>query len=200
MSVGISFEETMKGHFATGVQDPERGAETGNQNNLVLRMDAKVTIDDLDQFVADPRHLGALEGYISYPTYGDRIPSTRGVFNLFSPSDEPDLKLMVYELAIKIDNKDHYFAGHKRVRNDGGVDLWTDTTTLFSTMHAGPDKEGPIVGAGVIRLGVSELRDLLLTLKVTGTDSGAQKLAAITKFGKFFLGELWDTYAQFAPR
>ncbi|MDH3638386.1 MAG: hypothetical protein OES09_07955 [Gammaproteobacteria bacterium] len=198
MSIGLTFKETMKGNFSVGAQEPEEGAERGEQEGLELQMDATVTIEDLDRFIDDPNHLGGLKGSISFPPYGDRIASQGGVFNLFSPGDNPGLKLMVYELGVQIDGTPHYFSGHKRVRNNSGSDLWSDTTTLYSTVHAGLGKDAPVVAAGIIRLGVLELKDLLITIRVAGAGSHSEQLGAIAKFGKFFLGELWDTYAPFA--
>ncbi len=198
MGLGLTFDETMKGSFATGVQDPQEGAKRGEQEDLLLQMDATVTIEDLDRFIEDPDHVGSLKGSISFPPYGSRIPSHGGVFNLFSPGDDRGLKLMVYELGIQIDGAPHYFAGEKRVKNQAGSDLWADTTTLFSKIHAGSNKDGPVVAAGIIRLGVLELKDLLTTIRVTGSDSIPDQVGAVAKFGQFFLGELWKTYAPFA--
>ena len=198
MSLGLTFEETMKGSFSVGAQNPEEGAVRGAREDLVLQMNATVTIEDLDRFIDDPHHVGGLAGSIAFAPYGERIPSQGGVFNLFSPSDDPELKLMVYELGMQINGAPHYFAGHKRVRNSPGSDLWSDTTTLYSTIHAGPNKDAPVVAAGIIRLGVLELKNLLMTIRATGTDSAADQLGAVAKFGKFFLGELWETYAPFA--
>ncbi len=198
MSIGLTFDEIMKGSFAMGEAEPEAGAASGKKAGLILQMDATVVIDDLDRFVDDPDHAGNLAGSISYEPLGEQIPSRGGVFNLFSPGEQPALKLMVYELGMEVDGAPYYFAGRKEVRNNSGSDLWSDTTTLYSTIHAGGDKNAPVAGAGIIRLGLGELKDLLMTMRVTGTDSPAEQLRAMTKFGSFFLGELWDTYAPFA--
>jgi hypothetical protein len=69
-----------------------------------------------------------------------------------------------------------------------------DTTTLYTTLHEEPDKSGTIIGAGILTLGVPDLAALLSTVRVTGTDSTAEKAATVAKFGKFFMGELWDSY------
>ncbi|MGF1611525.1 MAG: hypothetical protein ACFCUQ_19135 [Kiloniellales bacterium] len=193
--IGITFKETMAGPFMLGIQEPEAGAVAGKEAGQSLAMHAAVTIDDLDGFVADPQHLGGLAGTIDFAPLGRAIPASRGVFNLFSPTDDPAMRHMVYELSFTQAGTTYYLAGHKRVRNDPGFDLWRDTTTLFTTLHEGQDKSAPVVGAGVLSLGLDELMKLIASLRVTGTDDAIDKTAAITKFGRFFMGELWERYA-----
>ena len=122
------------------------------------------------------------------------IVANNGVFNLFKPTDDPDTTYMVYELAFQHEGKDYYLAGHKNVRDDHGFDLWSDTTTLYTCLYQGKNKQGPIVGAGILTLGVKQLTDLLSTIEVPGAASLAEKTRAIEKFGAFFAGKLWDTY------
>lgn len=191
---GIRFDETMSGPFALGETQPESGAEAGKSANHSLAMHASVTIDNLDRFIEDPAHAGGLAGRIDFSPFGDGLPADRGVFNLFSPAEEADTRYMVYELGFQHDGKDYYLAGRKVVRDDPGFDLWSDTTTLYTTLHEGRDKTAPTVGAGVLTLGVGDLADLVSTIRVTGTDDVAQKAKTVASFGAFFMGELWERY------
>src|SRR5690606_4630934 len=98
--------------------------------------------------------------------------------------------------------KPYYLAGRKEVRSDRhGVDLWSDTTTLLTTLHEGDDAGGPVVGAGILSLGVDDLARLVKTVRVTGTTSKTEQAKTLATFGAFFLGELWDSYAApvYAP-
>ena len=191
-SLGITFRETMSGGFSLGETDPHAGAAA--HGAATLSMHATVSIDDIDRFAANPAHLGSLLGTIDFPPLGTGIPASRGVFNLFSPTDQPALKLMVYELAFVHDGKPYYLAGRKEVRDDPGFDLWKDTTTLFTTLHEGDGKDGPVAGAGILTLGVVDLVRLVSTISVIGAHGPADTARAISKFGTFFLGELWKSY------
>lgn len=195
---GISFRETMKGYFALGESDPETGKDKGKDDDTELAMHASINIRDLDAFVSDPEHLGEIAGTVDFEPLGQGIPATHGKFNLFSPADQPDTKYMVYELAIEPDGQPYYLAGHKIVRDDPGFDLWSDTTTLYTTLHRGSDSSGEVVGAGVLSLGVTDLAKLVSTLKATGTASTGDAARTVWKFGKFFMGDLWDSYAEMA--
>ena len=191
--IGITFSETMSGGFALDTTDPQAGAEIGQSKHLMLSMYGTIEIRDLDQFIADRDHTGAISGHIDFEPLGNNIPAKHGTFNLFIPTHNPQLKLMVYELALEHEGQDYYFAGKKEVHDDPGFDLWRDTTTLYVQLHQGTDKSGPVVGAGILNLGVSEFVQMTTTMRATAPSIQAQT-QALFKFGKFFLGELWDSY------
>lgn len=202
-AIGITFRETMSGPFALGATDPREGAAAGEQAGTRLAMHATVTIDSMEDFVDQPEHPGGLAGYIDFSPWGQGIPATAGVFNLFSPSDDPATKHMVYELRFNHQGKTYYLAGRKEVRRDrAGLDLWPDTTTLLTTLHEGDDATGPILGAGVLTLGMDDLARLVQTVRVTGAASATEQAKTVATFGAFFMGELWDTYAAplYAPQ
>ena len=198
-ALGISFREQMSGGFAMDESDPAEGQRKGKAAGQALTLHAAVEIDDLRRFETDPDHTGRLAGTIDFAPLGVQIPGKNGVFNLFSPTDQPGLKLMVYELGFESGGKEYYFAGAKQVHKDTGFDLWTDTTTLFSRLHLGKDKSGPVVGAGILTLGVGDLVKLTSTIRVTNARNAAESLQAIGEFSHFFLGELADTYLKPAP-
>jgi cholesterol oxidase len=159
-------------------------------------MHASIAINDLDLFIADSHHTGSIVGQISFAPLGENIPTQQGVFNLFSPTEQPTLKLMIYELAFEHGGQNYYLAGKKEVRDDPGFDLWKDTTTLYTQLHQGRDKASPVVGAGILTLGVDELVKLVSTLHATNAESVIGQGQALFKFGQFFLGQLWDTYGK----
>lgn len=186
----------MTGGFSLSATDYKVGCDQGQWAGTELSMHAQVDIDDIDQFIADSGHAGRLSGSIDFPPMGKAMQAHSGVFNLFYPSDDPTTKLMVYELGFNHAGQDYYLAGKKEVRDDTGFDLWSDTTTLYTNLHQGTDKTAPVVGAGILSLGVTDLIKLVSTIKVLNAESGADKLKTVGKFGHFFMGELWDTYAK----
>jgi hypothetical protein len=197
-TLGIAFRETMAGGFSLQESDPEEGQRKGKAAGNILSLHAAVEIVDIKRFREEPTHAGRLTGHIDFRPFGGQIPGKNGVFNLFSPGDQPNLKLMVYELPFERDGQDYYLAGRKEVRNDPGFDLWKDTTTLYTRLHQGSDKTGPVVGAGVLTLGPEDLIKLVTTIRVTNAKSLKEKSEAIGDFTRFFLGELADTYLNHA--
>jgi predicted acylesterase/phospholipase RssA len=193
--LGITFRETMSGPFALGQTDPAAGEQAGKKADTSLSMHAAVEVSDLDRFVADPTHTGRITGHIDFKPFGEQIPADRGVFRLFSPTDQPGLRRMVYELGFEHQGKPYYLAGYKEVHNDRrGTDLWNDTTTLYTRLHEGTDTTGPVAGAGVLRLGVPDLMKLTSTMRVVNASGPADQVRALATFGRFFMGNLWETY------
>jgi len=197
-TIGISFKEVMSGGFALGTTDPAEGEKRGRAEGTEMTMHAAIDIQDLDRFIQEPDHPGGLTGTLDFTPFGNGMPATSGIFNLFSPTGDPKLKLMVYEMGFQHDGKNYYLAGQKDVRQDPIFDLWKATTTLYSKLHEGTDKTGPVVGAGILSLGVRQLIDLMSTMNAPGATTFTEKSEAMAKFGRFFLGELWDTYVRHA--
>jgi hypothetical protein len=193
-TAGISFRETMAGPFAMGETDPKAGAAAGEAAKTRLTMHATVTVRDVERVVKDPAHLGELHGEVTFAPIGTPSPASTGVFNLFKPAADPALRHMVYELGFQSGGTQYYLAGKKHVRDDRGLDLLKDTTTLYTTLHKGTDATGPVVGAGILTLGVGDFASLLGTIRPTGTQSAVDGAAAVLRFGKFFAGQLADIY------
>jgi predicted acylesterase/phospholipase RssA len=193
-SPGISFSEVMKGGVALGETDPAAGARRAGEQGWELAMHATVTVRDLDRFVADPEHKGSLRATVDYGPWGSGIPSGEGLFQLFAAGDDGRTKLMVYEFPLEHGGERYYFAGRKEVRDDPGFDLWKDTTTLFVRLHRGADRDGPVVGAGVLSLGAADFAKVLANVQVIDGSDPATKVKTLAKFGRFFAGELWDSY------
>jgi len=185
---GLTFRETMSGPVALGATDPEAGAADPNASTLAIH--CEISIDDIDRFVADREHTGSISGSVEYEPFGGTLPVTKGIFNLFSPGG-PNERLMQYRLAFEHDGKPYFLDGAKHVHDDPGFDVWKDTTTLQTVLHEGTDESGPVAGAGILSLGVEALTRMMTTMRPTG--GGIEPLV---KFGKVFLGSLWESYGK----
>jgi hypothetical protein len=185
---GLTFKETMSGPVAMGATEPEAGAAEPDAKNLAIH--CEISIDDIDRFVADREHTGSITGSVESELFGGAVPVTRGIFNLFSPGGENE-RLMQYRLAFEHDGKPYFLDGAKHVHDDPGFDVWKDTTTLHTVLHEGSDADGPVVGAGILGLGVEALARMMSTMRPVG--GGVEPLV---KFGKVFLGSLWEEYGK----
>ncbi len=193
---GITFRETLSGGFHLGASDPVDGRRQGEAARTRLDLHATITIGDVRRFMADPQHVATLDGTIDFEPLGRDLRASRGTFNLFASPDRPGTKRASYELAFATRGTPYFFAGHMDIRDDAGPDAWSDLTTLYATLHEGTDRSGPIVGAGVLALGTDGLARLAASMRVTGADSLGDGALALAAFGRFFLGELWNTYTS----
>ena len=196
---GISFTEQMKGHVTAGIDDPA----AGETNDLRQEADFELTIqvDDIEVFATDPAHAADAAGSVNVPELGGRRPVQRGVFQLFVDEADPSEKRMLYRLWFGSgDGEPYTLSGEKRIHDDPGFDLWSDTTTLFVRIFCGhvearDESSAPVWGAGVLHIHSADFLRQLGTMRAHGPDL-ASRMDAMTRFARLFLGKLWDTYGR----
>jgi cholesterol oxidase len=204
--VGIEFTETMRGFVALGndvTSDYRAAAKTGEAEGSKLDFTATITTDDLDEMLRNPRHQAHLHGTINARALSPRpIRVTHGTFELLTQDpDDPRARRMTYRMPMTTEGGHHFFLhGFKHVRDDKGLDLWPDTSTLFVTIHEGLDDRGPVVGRGVLRILPKDFATQMRTFKITNAGSLVRRLKAAADFGRFFAGALYDTYGGVLAR
>ncbi|MFF3249305.1 GMC oxidoreductase [Streptomyces sp. NPDC002870] len=194
----LSFTEEMKGYVALDVDDPEEGRALGRSLNQRLSFRLTITADDVDRFTADPEHLARAAGHIDCDVLGGRLPVEGGWFNLFTRGEDPSRRRMLYTLHLRDPGGSPLtLVGHKEVHDDPGIDVWSDTSTLYVRMltgHVPPDGNGggavPVLGAGVLVILAGDFVQQLTTFRAVGP----HRVQALESFGRLFLGELWDVY------
>ena len=196
---GISFTEQMKGHATPGIDDPGLGESTGGRQKVSFEL--TITVDDIEIFATDPMHAASAAGWVDVPGLGGRRKVERGEFQLFVDDPDPSSKRMLYRLWFIGEGGDPFtLSGEKLVHDDPGFDLWSDTTTLFirileGHVEAASEDEAPIWGAGVLHIHSADLLRQLGTMRAHGRDLD-QRAIARKRFGRLFLGKLWDTYGR----
>jgi hypothetical protein len=194
--IGLRFVEEMRGDWAIGETDPRAGAERGRRERSTLGVHLAIAIDDLDAFMDDPTRLAVAKGYVESPALGGRLRIGEGTFNLLIRSG-PAARQMRYTLPFTGPAGEPYlFVGVKEVADDAGFDAWSDTTTLFTTIYHGDSEDGPIVGSGVLHLSIPDLARQMTTFRILRGRGMATLVLALLGFGRFFVGELWDTYIR----
>ncbi|MGC3994187.1 MAG: GMC family oxidoreductase [Propionicimonas sp.] len=197
---GTQFTEQMKGFVTLGETDPMTGWTRGRQ--LAQRFMFELTIDapDVERFVASSRHEGTATGLVDCDLLGGQLPVKRGWFNLFVAGADDRTREMRYRLWFSdLSGTPITMYGFKVVRDDPGLDLWTDTSTLYITLlrgHVPPEADGEVVGAGMLRILPQDFARQLTTFK----GSGQTPLRAVGGFGAFFLKALRDVYLKPAPQ
>ena len=100
-------------------------------------------------------------------------------------------------------------SGFKFIKDDPGLDLWHDTTTLFTRILNGhvseeeetaaakdPEKLKQMVKAsGITIIHFFDFLKQLTTFRAEGPTL-SDRTSAMTRFGKLFMGKLWDVYAR----
>lgn len=145
----VHFTEEMAGFVCLGAPDyaagwhngkvaVEAGPEGGGRGTPVM-FHLTIGTHDLDAFLADPEHRCDAIGWVAAPGFGgDHLPVVRGRFNLFAPGARPGRTVMRYRLWFFTGGGEPLtLIGFKDVGNDPGLDVWRDTTCLFTRILEG---------------------------------------------------------------
>jgi cholesterol oxidase len=120
---------------------------------------------------------------------------------LFVDDGDPTRKRMLYRLHVRDhDGRPLTLTGFKAMSGQTGLKLWPHTTTLFTRIlegHVGPEEDvgATVVGAGIVRIHLTDFLRQLTTFRTEGESVGA-RAAALARFGTFFAGQLWDVYGR----
>jgi cholesterol oxidase len=149
--------------------------------------------------MAQPQHAATAVGWVESAVFGGRRPVERGRFNLFVDQEYPTDKRMLYELWFTDDQgRQRTLAGHKVIIDNAGLDLWPDTTTLYTTILEGhvegaAKESATVVAAGILRIRPMMFARQLTTFRSSG-DTLAARAGAMSRFARLFTGALWDVY------
>lgn len=201
--LGIEFTETMKGYFSKKFESGEsqtsylNSSEIGKAENSTMEFTLTIDSDDLTTLIESPEHNARIMGTLTAPELSDQpLAVSRGVFNLFVVYPEtPDTRHMNYSMQLTSETGEQYFfSAYKTVKNDGVINIWHDTSTLYVTVYQGVSKQGDVVGKGVLHIKPADFAIQMTTMKVTNAKNTSEKLKATARFGKYFAGILWQTY------
>jgi hypothetical protein len=197
----LRFTEEMKGYITLGETDYDAGFREGRESGTFLMFHLTIEVNGVEHFVSDPEREATAEGYVKCEVLGGEFPVEKGVFNLFVYAEDPSRRRMLYRLFFSDGaGRPLTLSGFKVVEDDPGSDLWTDTTTLFTRIlegHVEPEEEeqAQIVASGIINIHLLDFFRQLTTFRTDGP-TPAERASALTRFGKLFLGDLWDVYAR----
>jgi predicted acylesterase/phospholipase RssA len=207
----VSFTEEMKGYITFGEFDYDKGYRAGKKSGESIMFHLTITADDVNRFVTRPEHdTRNVQGYIKCDSLGGQLPVEQGTFNLFVDDTDPSVKRMFYRLFFR----DHQgnprtLSGYKYVKDDPGMDLWHDTTTLFTRIldgHVNAEEERAlandpeqlkqkVLASGIIIIHFFDFMKQLTTFRAEGPTL-SDRASGMARFGRLFMGKLWDVYAR----
>lgn len=197
---GVQFTETMRGYFSLDETEYyQQGHDKGKAANSPFEFTLTIHSDDVDTFVKDKGHQAGLMGTMVAPALSDQpLVALNGTFNLFVEDEaDADRKKMLYSSVLcDVNGNNYFFEGFKDVQNNKGFDVWADTTTLFITLRKGDSKDGEVIGKGMLKILIEDFMKQLTTMKAVNTKGSGESLSSIAAFGKFFSGNVFDTYVK----
>lgn len=198
--LSVQFTETMYGYISGAVdEDFLRAGDPERLDTSPFRFILTVEASDLEAVFAHPLHPLSMSGCVQAPVLSSRpLTVEGGVLHLMTKDGaRAGGRRMRYQLPLVSEAGERFFMdGYKDVHDDAGPDLWVDTTRLLVSVYRGTDASGPCVYRGFLRLNAKDFTVQLSTLRVLYARDSAQRLAALARFGRFFFGELFDTYVR----
>ena len=135
----VRFTEEMRGAVGFGAATHREGWDEGVAATCPLMFHLTISVTDLDRFAADPDHTAPAIGWVRCPALSDTdMRVERGTFNLFAPGQVADRTTMRYRLWFRdCAGEPLTLSGFKDVGDDAGLDMWKDTTSLFTNLLDG---------------------------------------------------------------
>lgn len=198
-AAGVEFTEAMRGwlEVGSGATPGAASAAAGRAADSPFEFTLTIGIDDVRAFARDPFATATMTGTATAPALSDAPLTVHdGRFRLFVPDDrDVRRRRMEYSLRLEaMEGPSFRFSGWKEVRDDAGLDVVADTTTLlFAVDTAGGER----VGAGQLVIEPRDFARQLRTMKATGHATRLEGLGALATFGRLFAGNLADVYAPF---
>lgn len=202
--LGIQFTETMRGYFCL---DPalaptlsyREAEQRGRDNDHRFEFTLSVVGDDLEALLDTEAHSATLLGTINAPLLSPQaLSACGGRFQLFVR--DPDIVgqlRMVYRLPLVAASGQRYFLyGYKLAQDQRGFDIWSDTTTLYITVHGGADETAPVVGRGILHIEPTDFAKQMTTIRALNAKSAKQGITAVARFARFFAGAMAETYLR----
>jgi len=206
---GVEFTETMRGYFSTQATTPtpplqldpiyQRGFDQGQTDNSPFLFTLTIVSEDLNGMISNPAHEARMVGTVLAPVLSPQpLTVAEGRFNLFTVDpNNVDTHNMRYRMKmVTEEGRTYYFEGFKVTDPDSVFQVWPATSTLYSTIYDGESAASPILGKGILHIAAEDFARQLTTMKVTNAGTLAERLTAGARFARFFLGPLFDTYAD----
>src|SRR5258708_3253520 len=113
---------------------------------------------------------------------------------MVSEPTQVDVHLMKYNMNLTSEEgKTFVFAGTKIIRNDGILNIWRDTSTVYITLS---DLSGVVLGKGILIIEVGDFMRQMTTMEITNARDDQERLASVIRFGQFFANVLVDIYGS----
>ena len=194
---GVRFTETMRGFVSTSALDDYRaGFDRGEADESPLEFTVTVTADDVDALVGDRDHEADLAGTVTAPALSPTpLKVEDGRFNLLvRDAEHAGARQMLYSMPLVADDgRRFHLDGYKQIRDEDGMDLWSDTTTLYVTVHEGEGTSGPVAAKGIVTIHAADFAKQMTTMRGVG-GSPLDQLKAMATFGRMFAGALNESF------
>ena len=148
-TIGVQFTESMTGFVTATVDDNyEQAYEHGKAAGQSLSFVLTIATQDESALIHDPQHQARAIGTVTAPILARDDLCARQLSAVRRKSGSGGVRNMIYRLPLLTqEGAASLLSGFKVIRDDGLLNLWRDNTTLYTTVHDGPDAGSSVLCA-----------------------------------------------------
>ncbi|HTV18031.1 MAG TPA: GMC family oxidoreductase N-terminal domain-containing protein [Polyangiaceae bacterium] len=197
----LRFTEKMAGYISRSrLGDDEYAAASadGEKNASPCHFVLSISSTNPEEFLGAADHPAVIVGTVYAPALSSQaLTVSGGVFNLFvADPGNPKSQRMRYRMELRsVEGKTFYFDGFKLIRDEAGIDVWDDTTTLYITLREGHDETGTKVAQGILKIKPEDFAVQLTTTEALD-DEGHPLPLMVARFGQLFARNLFTVYGK----
>jgi predicted acylesterase/phospholipase RssA len=196
-STGLRFSEKLEGFIGFGATEFAAGFEQGQSDKTALTLHLDICIEDLDQFLTLPEHGATLQGFVECERLGGKRPIDRGTWHPLVDSGDITQKQIQYEMSFQDGNGGVVeLTAVKSLTDRSQAGSWHEISTAGTTLSqsiGGANRA--IIAAGMVKSGVLQDLEQVASIRVDAP-TVALRAHALSRFGAFYFGRLWDVYAR----
>ena len=189
----------MKGFVALDETDDAARVRLGAaERDQRLMFHLTIRTDDVDRFVADPEHGPADRVASTATALGGAARGERGVLQPVRPDERPARQACSTGCTSPTPTATRSRCSATRTSHDDpGFDVWQDTSTLFTTVLAGHVRRAADEPGGRVVAPASSPSTCPTSPSSSRRSAPtARPRARVEKFGRLFLGQLWEVYGR----
>jgi len=197
----LRFTEKMAGYCSRrvlGAGEYQAASDDGAANASPCHFVLSISSSEPTQFLDAPDHPAVIVGTVFAPALSAQaLTVTSGTFNLFvADPGNPKSQRMRYRMQLRsVEGKTYYFDGFKLIRDESGIDVWSDTTTLYITIYEGKDESGAKVAQGILKIDPKDFAVQVTTTEAFDSEGRPLPLL-VARFGTLFARNLFTVYGK----
>ena len=148
-------------------------------------LDITIHITSFEKFMKDPERKERITGRLTIDSIVKDKIMDNGTFYINFSENNPELKVINYEVTFSNDGVTYNLIGNKEIFDDPGMDFLEDISTIFVSLYR-VDGSAPIA-TGNLRLSLKELAKQATSIRTTNVDSAIESAKMIAQFTAFCL-------------
>jgi hypothetical protein len=183
----------LNGFVGFGATEFAAGLEQGQADSTALTLHLDICIEDLDEFLDLPEHRAKLQGSVECDRLGGKRPIQLGTLQFLVDSGDPTRKQINYEISFQDERGAAVLlTASKNLTDQSQSGAWHEASTAFTKLsYSG----GETIAAGIVKSSMLHDIEQLASIRVDAPTVAA-RAHALTRFGAFYFGRLWDVYAR----